>query len=435
MLFLTEGEIRSLSCWKELLSASSEEVSALLQKKVLSPVKTGLKLSFVGEVVCRNKYVICLPKCIDFNRKKSKYYQDITRATIKKYIERNKQNVSVFEEQLEELKIIDDSVAKEYEVFISLSLYFFANGSYKRQVLTTQNNPSKRTYWKKTIQSTVAYSTDNSVFYPNPISKNAIKKSNLITDVFNSTLIFLAKKYAKSDISRYIFESDSSIIPFEKIQKNSAFFCKKIQSELNQTFNTEDLNTLSILMRYISGELSLSGSKAVSARGTSAYHVIWEDICAFLFKSQYGDEIGGFSQPKWMIQDSEASVTYIEKGKLIPDVLWSEEGESYILDAKYYFPFPGSFCGVGDIAKQYIYAEVSNSDHVENCFLFPGNILTPLTYVGSSIMALPDNSIAPNFMDRKIHAIVVDFDCALEAYVNGTNIRYRESLKKVIKEH
>lgn len=433
MKFLIEGETRQLDWWQSTLNASNQELTSLLQKKILTPVKRGLVLSFVGEVVCQNEYIVCLPKCISNSQESRKHLHDVTKAIIKKYIERNKNTSAIYEERLNDLTIIDDNASKEYEVFLSLSQYFASRGSYKRQVLTTRSNLSKRTYWKKTIQSTIAFTTDESIFYPSPISKSAAREANIVTDIFNSTLLYLSEKYATTKNTHYLFENGSSNIPFKKISGNAAFYCKKIQSELNQTFNTEDLNILSILMKYIDGELQLGGNNTIAARGTSAFQVIWEDICAYVFRNEYQEEILSFSQPKWLITEESGSCFLIEKGTLRPDILWREDNTGYILDAKYYYPFPDSSCGVGDIAKQYIYAEASNKQHITNCFLFPSNLSTTMEYGGNSIMTLPNNEIAPSFSNRKIHAVMIDFLEAAGAYVNESQTGYREKLKKIIK--
>lgn len=433
MIFLSEGETQQLEWWQSTLNASTKEINSLLQKKILSPVKKGLVLSFVGELVCQNEYIICLPKCISNSKESTKYLHDITKAIIKKYMERKKKSIAIYEEILNDLTIIDDNVSKEYEVFISLSQYFASRGSYKRQVLTTRSNLSQRTYWKKTIQSTMAYTTDESIFYPNPISKSSAREANIVTDIFNSTLLYLSEKYSTINNIHYLFESISGNIPFEKISRNAPFYCKKIQSELNQTFKTEDLNILSILMKYIDGELQLDGNNSIAARGTTAFQVIWEDICAYIFRNEFKEEIISFSQPKWQVTQENGSYLLIGKGTLRPDILWQEENTSYILDAKYYFPFPDSACGVSDIAKQYIYAEASNKQQIINCFLFPSNLSTSMEYGGNSIMTLPNNNIAPSFSNRKIHAVIVDFLEAAVAYVNESQTGYREQLKNIIK--
>lgn len=434
MLFLIEGETQPFEWWESTLNASNQEITSLLQKKILTPVRKGLALSFVGEVVSQNEYIICLPKCVSNNKASRKHLQDITKAIIKKYIEKNNKTSAINEEELYDLTIIDDNASKEYEVFLSLSQYFATNGSYKRQTLTTRSNLYKRTYWKKTIQSTMAFTTDESIFYPDPISKSVTREANIVTDIFNSTLLYLSEKYSTTQNIHYLFDSRSNNIPYKKITNNAAFYCKKIQSELNQTFNTEDLNILSILMKYIDGELQIGGNNIIAAKGTSAFHVIWEDICAFVFRNEYQEEIQNFSQPKWLIPEENGSSSLIEKGALRPDVLWSEDNTGFILDAKYYYPFPESSCGVGDIAKQYIYAEASNKQQIINCFLFPSNLNnTTIKYGGSVIMALPNNDLAPSFSNRMIHAVMVDFLKAADAYVNESHAGYREHLKNIIK--
>ena len=335
MQFLTEGETQPISWWESTLNADTQEITSLLQKKILIPVKKGLALSFVGEVVCQKEYIVCLPKCIATDQVSNKHLHDMTKAIIRKYTERNKKTSAGYEERINDLTIIDDNASKEYEVFLSLSQYFASNGSYKRQTLTTRSNISKRTYWKKTIQSTMAFTTDESIFYPDPISKSTTREANIVTDIFNSALLYLSEKYSTTQNIRYLFDNRVSNIPFEKISNNVAVYCKNIQSELNQTFNTEDLNILSILMKYIDGELQLGGNNTISAKGTSAFHVIWEDICSYIFRNEYQEEIVNFSQPKWEILGKSGSTILIDKGALRPDVLWSEDKTSYILDAKY----------------------------------------------------------------------------------------------------
>lgn len=415
--------------WLEKLSLSPNNLITILEKGILKPVKDGLTLVFVGELVCNSSYAFSLPKCISINEN-TNYSIDITKAAIKKYHQKLKKNNSVLIEQIKELHFINDYPAKEFEAYLALRNHFSSNGPYRKSIVSTTINQTRKTFWKKTIQSSGLLISDESAFYPEPYCKQVTKVSNEITVVYLSIFNYLCNKYDSTQNLISSIEGSGNIIPFEEILKNADYFCRKIQIETYETFNTEDLNVLSIMLQILSDKLQSNGEMKVLAYGTNYFHLVWEDICSDIFRNDYSAQIEEFSQPNWLIQATIGENNFLPKGKLRPDVIWKDGDTNYILDAKYYYPFPDSSCGVGDISKQYIYAEASNSIKTKNGFIFPESKKGTLVNAGLSVMLMPDGSEDPSFSTRRISAFLLDFHDAIDSYLSDSPLKdFRELLK------
>jgi len=430
MIFLKEGEKHSKSKWVEILGLSQAGLFSIIEKGILKPLKNEFVLMFVGELVTQNSYAFCFPKCVEYSSESSNYSLEITKAAIKKYHKKLKKNKSILEQELKELHFIDDYPAKEYEVYLTLMAYYFSKGVYKKDTITTKVGPSKKIYWKRTIQSSLAYISDDTVNYFQPYTNKTVAIENEISSVFVSVLTHLHKRYEKHGSNFRLSEYNDEIIPFSAIEKYAASYCRKLQVEISETFNSEDLAILLVLLQYISGKLSSNGETRVRAYGSNSFHHIWEDICKEIFLDDYEAQISNFSQPRWFVNNPDGTTSSLDKGRLIPDVIWNEENTNYILDAKYYYPFPHSSCGVGDIAKQYIYADISGSNNSKNIFIFPGNLETHLNKGGLTTMILPDGDEDPKFEHRSIPAVLVDYHKVVDSYIgNGSGIDYRNLLK------
>lgn len=433
MIFLKEGQRHSKSKWVELLGLSQTSLLSIIEKGILKPLKDEFVLMFVGELVSQNSYAFSFPKCVEYSSKDSSYSLEITKAAIKKYHKKLKKNKSILEHELKELHFVDDYPAKEYEVYLTLKSYYFSKGVYKKNSITTKVDPSKKIYWKKTIQNSLAYISDDTVNYFQPYTNKTVAIENEISSVFVSVLTHLHQLYEKHGSNFRLSDYSNEIIPFNVIDKYAASYCRKLQVEISETFNSEDLAILLVLLQYISGKLSSNGETRVRAYGSNSFHHIWEDICKEIFVDDYETQISNFSQPKWFVIKPDGTTNTLDKGRLIPDVIWNEDNTNYILDAKYYYPFPQSSCGVGDIAKQYIYADISGSTNSKNIFIFPGNLEGHLNKSGLTTMVLPNGDEDPKFSDRSIPAVLIDYHKVVDSYIgNGSDIDYRNLLKSAL---
>ena len=141
--------------------------------------------------------------------------------------------------------------------------------------------------------------------------------------------------------------------------------------------------------------------------GTTAYHAVWEKVCAAVFDNKLNTPLGQLKMsvplaPEFVDRKTDTLISIIEKPKwkgidmaemdasdtLIPDLVSIPQIDGvdyfFIFDAKYYNiqlekgkSLRGN-PGVGDVTKQYLYQlaykdfiKAHNIATIRNCFLMP----------------------------------------------------------------
>jgi hypothetical protein len=166
-----------------------------------------------------------------------------------------------------------------------------------------------------------------------------------------------------------------------------------LDSTLAKTFDDRKISVLKAMKLYFKSNKILVGDTEIQLIGTRSFNLIWEEVCAKVFKSQKADKsrhpnideiqpqidysiinkefsqkpptlVELIKQPIW--KKYQKGSKGIPTSTLKPDYLRFENTDSnshyifYILDAKYYCPvwtenkIEGQ-PGVEDVAKQYMY--------------------------------------------------------------------------------
>ena len=185
------------------------------------------------------------------------------------------------------------------------------------------------------------------------------------------------------------------------------YILERIYKELNIQFNTRRQILLKTLYAYISQDRRmLEENDGISMYGTTAYHMVWEKVCAEVFDNKLNTTLGQLKmsvplsyqyksmQRKTLIEIIEKPIwegsdtTETAADTLMPDLISISKTngvDSFIIfDAKYYNiqlekgkSLRGN-PGVGDVTKQYLYQlayrefiKAHNIAVVKNCFLMP----------------------------------------------------------------
>ena len=186
------------------------------------------------------------------------------------------------------------------------------------------------------------------------------------------------------------------------------YILERLQKELNIQFNTRRQILLKTIYTYISQDRRmLEENDGISMFGTTAYHAVWEKVCAAVFDNKLNTSLGQLKMSVPLAEEYKANskdslISIIEKPKwkginmeevdaaetLIPDLISIPQidGADYffIFDAKYYNlqlekgKSLRNNPGVGDVTKQYLYQlayrdfiKAHNIAVVRNCFLMP----------------------------------------------------------------
>ena len=185
------------------------------------------------------------------------------------------------------------------------------------------------------------------------------------------------------------------------------YILERIFKELNVQFNTRRQILLKTLFAYIlQDRRMLEENDGISMFGTTAYHAVWEKVCAEVFDNKLHTTLGQLKmsaplaeqyhsmKKKTLIEIIEKPIwegldtTETASDTLIPNLISTPkfDGVDYfiIFDAKYYNiqlekgkSLRGNL-GVGDVTKQYLYQlayrefiKAHNIAVVKNCFLMP----------------------------------------------------------------
>jgi hypothetical protein len=206
-----------------------------------------------------------------------------------------------------------------------------------------------------------------------------------------------------------LFELDTLELSEESLQDfgDRDYILERIYKELNIQFNTRRQILLKTLYAYISQDKRmLEENDGISMYGTTAYHAVWEKVCAEVFDNKLNTTLGKLKMSvplaeQYRSMKRKTLIDIIEKpiwegtdttetasDTLIPDLISipkvGEVDYFIIFDAKYYNiqlergkSLRGT-PGVGDVTKQYLYQlayrefiKAHNIAVVRNCFLMP----------------------------------------------------------------
>lgn len=306
---------------------------------------------------------------------------------------------------------------------LSVMLYlledYATNGDYDEALEILEINGNGEIYWQKTIDETYPLISNNRPYYVEIYTRK--KVSN------DASYIKRLHAYVVSQCSYEMSKAGLSLfynLPIVEISEeeqdafgDNDYIISRIDSELSEIFDERKIQVLRAIRLYFLSQRILTGDTEIQIMGTRSFNLIWEEVCAKVFRSQKGDtktrhpniyEIEPFinykkinkrfeheppilveliQQPIW--KRYRKGSKGIPKRTFNPDYIRFEKLKKtssyafYILDAKYYCPVWNDTNiqgqpGIEDIAKQYLYylsyQEILakyNVKEVKNYFLMP----------------------------------------------------------------
>lgn len=218
---------------------------------------------------------------------------------------------------------------------------------------------------------------------------------------------------------QFDFHFDGDLIGDEEYQ------IFKIDLELRESFSERKINLLK-LMKSILKEKVHSIYEDINIYGTKSYHSIWESVC----QNVLGHDSTlrkNIPKPIWKSVNNEKD-NY--SSSFIPDIVFEENDDLHIYDAKYYeteFDEKGklknSAPGIGDISKQFLYEESYRAYYKEagikknryyNAFLFPTEE-TQHSYIGEVSFEI--------FPGKKIELFKLSTEKMYENYLKDLKLR------------
>lgn len=415
---------------------NSEILNKLMESNIVIRDNQSISFRFVGMIALTDCIVIVFPKYKEdpYERVKekqdeyAKYIKNIFKVFEKYTSKKNKKN---------EGKKTDSSLLKkdcdEEEEYLNLfSLYksliddFIEYGLYENERHIHTLCGDGEIDWNKTIgELDNHFNTLKNPIYLNYYTHDIEEEQENYIRSIQKKLLTDAASYFEEfrkfglDGFQFDFHFDGDLIGDEEYQ------IFKIDLELRESFSERKINLLK-LMRSILKEKVHSIYEDINIYGTKSYHSVWENICQNVLGHD-STLIKNLTKPNWKSVNNEED-NY--SSSFIPDIVFEENNDLHIYDAKYYeteFDEKGklknSAPGIGDISKQFLYEESYRAYYKKagikknryyNAFLFPTEE-TQHSYIGEVSFEI--------FQGKKIELFKLSTEKMYENYLKDLKLR------------
>lgn len=283
-------------------------------------------------------------------------------------------------------------------------------GIYTNSEEIVEINGEGEILWGKTIDEGFAMIEDNKPYYMELYTGKTVDDDmDYFKRLHECVLTECSKQLQRAQLD-ILFGIETVELSEERLSDfgDRDYVLERLLKELNVQFNTRRQILLKTIYTYISQDRRmLEENDGISMFGTTAYHAVWEKVCAAVFDNKLNTALGQLKMTvpladEFKSKSKESLINIIEKPKwkgtdteemdaaetLIPDLISmpkiGDVDYFLIFDAKYYNiqlekgkPLRGN-PGVGDVTKQYLYQlayrefiKAHNIAVVKNCFLMP----------------------------------------------------------------
>ena len=355
------------------------------------------KFSFVGIVICQSRIIYVYPKYIGKSSELPPYTPKNELAQVIKVIEKYSREKK--KQDIRDIDLFVDEDDKGKINTLSVMLYlledYSVNGPYEVDETIIEINGSSNILWQKTIDETYPIIANNRPCYVELYTQRDVSDDY---DYFRRLHAYVITSCSKEIESAGL--NDFFSLPYAEISDDVEetfgdvdFILDSIDGALTETFDDRKISVLKAIKQYFRSNKILVGDTEIQLIGTRSFNLIWEEVCAKVFKTQKADKsrhpniteiephidysfinkqfaqkpptlIELIQQPIW--KKYKKGSKGIATETLKPDYLRFEKKQSnnhyifYILDAKYYCPVWSENKiegqpGVEDVAKQYLY--------------------------------------------------------------------------------
>lgn len=332
-------------------------------------------------------------------------------------INEEKMNKNEFENIEIEYEGNGELISVAYEIIKDYKEY----GYIRIEQIVEGINIGGKVNWKKTMKlKTQIFNEDYMPIFSNLVNthkvndKDALLRALHIYTINKSIAMFGELFGIKND-----YDEEEIIIPVDK-----EYAIKFLRQERQVTYNTRLLRVIDLIIKFIDSKEEESKDNAVMSFSTKSFYVVWELMCKNVFRDEYKDIKEKIPRPYWKIGDSEPSYT-----EQIPDILYRENKNLFILDAKYY-NVKKNKPGWHDLVKQYFYeislrAVINDVDESFNVMLIPSDCEDVMEMWGIAKV-----EGVPSF--GQVKGIKLNAKNVIESYCYGSRYDYRKLLKQLI---
>lgn len=359
--------------------------------------------TYVGVITCGSRVVKVFPKYLLSGKSEPLEEMKQVVKVLERYSRSEKQIINVFNGNGENRSF------NILAVILFLLNDYYEYGIYTNSEDIVEVNGEGEILWAKTIDESFALIEDNRPYYMELYTEKTVDDDMDYFKRLHECIITECSRQLHEAQLDSLFGMETVILSEESIIDfgDKDYILERIYKELNIQFNTRRQILLKTLYAYISQDRRmLEENDGISMYGTTAYHAVWEKVCAEVFDNKLNTTLGQLKMSVGLAEQyrkmkQKTLIEIIEKpvwegndttekaaDTLIPDLISMPQVDGVdcfmIFDAKYYNiqlekgkSLRGN-PGVGDVTKQYLYQlayrdfiKEHNIAVVKNCFLMP----------------------------------------------------------------
>lgn len=359
--------------------------------------------TYVGIITCGSRVIKVYPKYLLSEKESPLDEMKQVVKVLERYNRSEKQIINLFNGNGENRSF------NILAVILFLLNDYYEYGIYTNSEDIIEVNGEGEVLWGKTIDESFALFEDNRPYYMELYTGRTVDDDMDYFKRLHECVLTECSRQLKDAQLDTLFDLDVLELSEETLLDfgENDYILERIYKELNVQFNTRRQILLKTLYAYILNDRRmLDGNDGISMYGTTAYHAVWEKVCAEVFDNKLNTTLGQLKMVMGLAKQYESMkrktlIDIIEKpiwegmdtsetaaDTLIPDLISIPQVDGadcfIIFDAKYYNiqlekgkSLRGN-PGVGDVTKQYLYQlayrdfiKVHNIAVVKNCFLMP----------------------------------------------------------------
>lgn len=357
--------------------------------------------TYVGIITCGSRIIKVYPKYLLTEQDHLESMKQVLKV-LERYSRSEEQIINVFNGDG------DNRSFNMLAVILYLLNDYYEYGIYTNSEDIVEVNGDGDILWGKTIDESFALLQDNKPYYMELYTGRTVDDDMDYFKRLHECILTDCSEQLHTAQLDILFDIDQIILSEEELDDfgDTDYILERIQKELNIQFNTRRQILLKTLYAYVAqNRRLLENNDGISMYGTTAFHAVWENVCAEVFDNKLRTSLGKLNmsvplskeytpsdmlidiieKPVWKGPDTEekrASDTLIPDLISIPKI--GKEDYFLIFDAKYYNlrlekgKTLGGNPGIGDVTKQYLYQlaykkfiKAHNIAVVKNCFLMP----------------------------------------------------------------
>lgn len=357
--------------------------------------------TYVGIITCGSRIIKVYPKYLLTEQDHLESMKQVLKV-LERYSRSEEQIINVFNGDG------DNRSFNMLAVILYLLNDYYEYGIYTNSEDIIEVNGDGDILWSKTIDESFALLQDNKPYYMELYTGRTVDDDMDYFKRLHECILTDCSEQLHAAQLDILFDIDQIMLSEEGLDDfgDTDYILERIQKELNIQFNTRRQILLKTLYAYVAqNRRLLEYDDGISMFGTTAFHAVWENVCAEVFDNKLKTALGKLRMSVPLSKEYKPDDTLIEiiekpiwKGfdteekkaseTLIPDLISipkiGKEDYFLIFDAKYYNlrlergRTLGGNPGVGDVTKQYMYQlaymnfiKAHNIAIVKNCFLMP----------------------------------------------------------------